>query len=97
MTSFFLFLFIFLISSLFELIMTFVCHYCGKSFISAEKARAHKAVHDETQLQCRISDKVFIEKKDFGTPVHKKMALKSLVRHNSKRAGFVSPSDFRLR
>ena len=28
--------------------MAFVCHYCGKSFTSAEKLRAHKAVHDET-------------------------------------------------
>ena len=32
-----------------------------------------------------------------GTPVHQEMALKSLVWHNSKRAGFVSPQDFRLR
>ena len=32
-----------------------------------------------------------------GTPVHKEMTLKSLVWHNSKRAGFVSPLDFRLR
>ena len=31
-----------------EIIMAFVCHYCGKSFTSAEKLRAHKAVHDET-------------------------------------------------
>ena len=41
--------------------MAFVCHYCGKSFTSAEKLRAHKAVHDETQLQCHICDKVFIK------------------------------------
>ena len=32
-----------------------------------------------------------------GTPVHQEMALKSLVWHNSKRAGFVSPLDFKLR
>ena len=32
-----------------------------------------------------------------GTPVHKEMALKSLVWHNSKRAGYVSPGDFILR
>ena len=154
--------------------MAFVYHYYGKSFTSAEKVRAHKAVHDETQLQCHICDKVFIGKKKknilwkyliwfktifeflyeefrlpmtlkihviidhysdyfqwtnqtmrltnaeftetahstfkmserihkfkisrkIGTPVHQEMALKSLVWHNSKRAGFVSPQDFRLR
>ena len=32
-----------------------------------------------------------------GTPVYKELALKSLVWHNSKRAGFVSPAEFRLR
>ena len=32
-----------------------------------------------------------------GTPVYKELALKSLVWHNSKRAGYVSPNDFRLR
>ena len=32
-----------------------------------------------------------------GTPVHKELALKSLVWHNSKRAGYVSPAEFRLR
>ena len=32
-----------------------------------------------------------------GTPIHKEMALKSLVWHNSKRAGYVSPNDFRIR
>ena len=32
-----------------------------------------------------------------GTLVHKDMALKSLVWHNSKRAGYVSPGDFQLR
>ena len=32
-----------------------------------------------------------------GTPSHKEMALKSLVWHNSRRAGYVSPSEFILR
>ena len=32
-----------------------------------------------------------------GTPVHKELALKSLVWHNSNRAGYVSPAEFRLR
>ena len=32
-----------------------------------------------------------------GTPVHKELALKSLVWHNSKRAGYVSTAKFRLR
>ena len=32
-----------------------------------------------------------------GTPVHKEMALKSLVWHKSRRAGYVSPSEFVLR
>ena len=32
-----------------------------------------------------------------AAPIHQKMALKSLVWHNSKRAGFVSPLDFRLK
>ena len=32
-----------------------------------------------------------------GTPIHKEMALKSLVWHNSKRAGYVSPNTYRLR
>ena len=32
-----------------------------------------------------------------GTPIHKELALKSLVWHNSKRAGYVSPAEFRLR
>lgn len=32
-----------------------------------------------------------------GTPIHKELALKSLVWHNSRRVGYVSPSDFVLR
>ena len=38
----------------------------------------------------RISRKI-------GTPIHQKMALKSLVWHNSKGAGFVSPQEFGIR
>ena len=34
--------------------MGFVCHSCGKSFTSAAKLRAHKAVHDETRFQNKI-------------------------------------------
>ena len=32
-----------------------------------------------------------------GTPIHKELALKSLVWHNSNIAGYVSPAEFRLR
>ena len=45
--------------------MAFVCHSCGKSFTNAEKLRAHKAVHDETKIQCRICDKEFEGKRKF--------------------------------
>ena len=55
-----------LISSLFEQSMGFVCHFCGKSFTSAERLKAHKAVHDETKMLCHICDKEFEGKKNFN-------------------------------
>ena len=91
MTSFFLIGNIFwlfsLISQLFELIMTFFCHYCGKSFKTTKPLNVKFAIRIH---KFKITIKI-------GTPVHKEMTLKSLVWHNSKRAGFVSPLDFRLR
>ena len=113
-----------LISSLFEQSMAFVFHSCGKSFTSAEKLRAHKAVHDENKIQCHICDKEFEGKKKFNNHIQSHHTIEceichqtikmnsrsnhsrkcgqteikaSLMWHNSKRAGFVSPSDFRLR
>ena len=32
-----------------------------------------------------------------GTPVHKEKAMKSIVWHNTKKAGFTHPSMFKLR
>ena len=55
-----------LIPSLFEQSIAFVCHSCGKSFTSAEKLRAHEAVHEETKIQCHICDKEFEGKKKFN-------------------------------
>ena len=95
-------------SVLFELIMAFVCHFCGKSFTSAEKLRAHKAMTmrltnaeftETTHSTFKMSERIhkFRISRKIGTPVHQEMALKSLVWHNSKRAGFVSPQEFRIR
>ena len=52
--------------------MAFVCHFCGKSFTSAEKLRAHKAVHNETKIQCHICDKIFEGKKKFNNHIQGK-------------------------
>ena len=39
----------------------------------------------------------FRVKRAIGTPVHMEKSLKSLVWHNSKRAGLTPPSEFRMR
>ena len=63
--------------------------------IRLTNAEFTETAHSTFKMSERIH-KFKISRK-IGTPVHKEMALKSLVWHNSKRAGFVSPSDFRLR
>ena len=117
--------------------MGFVCHFCGKSFTSAERLRAHKAVHDETKMLCHICDKEFEGKKKFNNHIQSHQTIDCEVCHQTikmnsrsyhsrkcgkkeikafacsecpyevdrnldwtytkKRAGFVSPLDFRLR
>ena len=57
------------------------------------KRRIH--AHSTFKMSERIH-KFKITRK-IGTPIHKELALKSLVWHNSKRAGYVSPAEFRLR
>ena len=74
--------------------MAFVCDICGKSFLTSKKLRFHRVVHGEDMMKCIHKFKI---SRKIGTPVHKEMALKSLVWHNSKRAGYVSPGDFQLR
>ena len=39
----------------------------------------------------------FKVKRVIGTPVHREKTLKSIIWHNSLRAGFTKASDFRLR
>ena len=39
----------------------------------------------------------FKVKRALGTPMHKEKALKSLIWHNSRRAGFTPPSHLKLR
>ena len=58
-------------------------------------AKFTETAHSTFKMSERIR-KLKITRK-IGTPIHKEMALKSLVWHNSKRAGYVSPNDFRLR
>ena len=54
-----------------------------------------KTAHSTFKMSERIHKFKILRK--IGTPIHKEMALKSLVWLNSKRAGYVSPNDFRLR
>ena len=61
-------------------------------FINAEFT---ETVHSTLKMSERIH--TFKITRKIGTPIHKEMALKSMVWHNSKRAGYVSPNDFRLR
>ena len=62
-----------------------------KYFLTIQSETAHSTFKMSERIhKFKISRKI-------GTPVHQEMALKSLVWHNSKRAGFVSPQDFRLR
>ena len=67
--------------------MAFICHYCGKSFTSAEKLRAHKAVHDETQLQCHICDKVFKGKKKFNKNIQNHQTLECEICNQTVKMG----------
>ena len=39
----------------------------------------------------------FKVKRALGTPLHREKALKSIIWHNSKRAGYPPPSQFKLR
>ena len=67
--------------------MAFVCHSRGKSFTSAEKIRAHKAVHDETKLQCHICDKIFEGRKKFNNHIQSQQAFECEIRLNLLRYG----------
>ena len=54
-----------------------------------------ETAHSTFKMSERIHK--FKVSRQIGTPIHQELALKSLVWHNSKRAGFVSPAEFRLR
>ena len=58
-------------------------------------AKFTETAHSTFKMSERIHK--FKVTRKIGTPVHKELALKSLVWHNSKRAGYVSPAEFRLR
>ena len=47
----------------------------------------------------RIAEEVhqFKVKKNLGSPIHIKKALKSNIWHNSRKAGFLKPNKFQLR
>ena len=93
-------------SVIFELIMAFVCHFCDSQdpcdyfqwtnqTMRLTNAEFTETTHSTFKMFER-KHKFWISRK-IGTPIHQEMALKSLVWHNSKRAGFVSPQEFRIR
>ena len=63
--------------------MGFVCHFCGKSFTSVERLRAHKAVHDETKMLCHICDKEFEGKKKFNNHIQSHQTFECEVCHQT--------------
>ena len=54
---------------------------------------------ETTHSTFKMSERIhkFKANQKIGTPVHRDMALKSLAWHISRSAGFISPSEFRLR
>ena len=72
-----------LMSSLFEQSMAFVCYSCGKFFTSAEKLRAHEAVHEETKIQCHICDKEFEGKKKFNNHIQSHQIFECEICHQT--------------
>ena len=54
---------------------------------------------ETAHLTFKMSERIhkFKIMRKIGTPIHKEMALKSLVWHNSKKAGYASSNDFTLR
>ena len=61
--------------------------YTNGEFVEAQ----HYALKNEDRTHN------FKVKRMIGTPVHKEKMFKSIVWHNSKRAGFTPPSDFVIR
>ena len=78
------------------------CHICDKICTGKKTFNNHIKTHqtyETAHSTFKMSECIhkFKISRKIGTPVHKEMALKSLVWHNSKRAGYVSPGDFQLR
>ena len=74
------------------------CHICDKICIGKKAFNNHIKTHQTYECSvCKERIHKFKISRKIGTPVHKELALKSLVWHNSKRAGYVSPGDFQLR
>ena len=67
--------------------MAFVCHHCGKSFTSAVKLNAHKAVHDETEIKCHICDKVFTGKKKFNNHIQNHQTFECEICNQTVKMG----------
>ena len=80
--------------------MEFICEVCGTAFLNKEALRVHNQIHDERELPCIECGKLLkglkVNRK-IGTQKHKENSLKSIVWHNSRRAGFTPPSKFRIR
>ena len=77
-----------------------VDHYTDYFEWTSKTMRYTNAEFTETAHSTfKMSERIhkFKISRKIGTPMHNEMALKSLVWHNSKRAGYVSPNDFRLR
>ena len=78
----------------------FTCNECPYVVDRQDRLKTHQEKkHSKSvtsRFQCTYCQKFKVTRK-IGTPVHKELALKSLVWHNSKRAGYVSPAEFRLR
>ena len=89
---------------------TFKCDICEKTLTGYKTFANHKKCH--MTWTCDICEQIiplnysfkkeerthgFKVKRVMGTPTHLEKSLKSLIRLNSKRAGFSPPSKLQLR
>ena len=86
--------------------MAFVCETCGKSFLTSEKLRFHRAVHGVENIMCHICDKICIGKKAFNNHIKthqtyecsickETIKMNSISYHNKKCASKKEKSLYR--
>ena len=77
------------------------CHICEKICIGNKKFlnQTNGEFTETTHSTFKISERQhnFHVNRMLGTPVHKEKAMKSIVWHNTRKAGFTPPSMFKMR